>query len=328
MHEFLQHVKEGLGRSPKKLSSRYFYDEKGDALFQQIMQLDEYYLPGCEMQIIKDQGEQIAIDISKIHKRLQIIELGSGDGTKTKHFLKKLEPYFTSMEYVALDISANVLSVNEYEIRSEIKDILHLSIAGNYFDTYKDLPPTSRGRLVLFLGSNIGNFSTTEAINYFKFIQSNLSENDYLLVAFDLVKHPRKIISAYDDSQQVTKQFNLNLLERINRELGANFDLEQFDHFPFYNPITGITSSQIISLKKQKIQLEDGFTASFEAFEAIHTEVSKKYFWSDIEHIAQESNMHIKEKYLDSGEEYAFVLFQYGENNQMESGNVQLKIKK
>lgn len=271
--------------------------------------MDEYYLPHCEMQIIHNQSKQIAKDISALHSRLQIVELGAGDGTKTRHLLKQFTPYFKPMEYVAMDISPNILAINESELKDEIIGLNHTSIAGNYFETYKNLAPTTHGRLVFFLGANIGNYPTPETIDFFKFIKSNLTDSDYFLVAFDLVKHPRKIIAAYDDKKGITKQFNLNLLERINRELGANFEVANFDHFPFYNPITGITSSQIISLKKQTVHFPDGFTVTFDAFEAIHTEVSKKFFWSDIKEIASQSKMKIAQAYLDTNKEYAFVLF-------------------
>lgn len=310
MQEFFEHVKKGLSKSPKQLSSRYFYDAKGDALFQSIMQLEEYYLPRCEMQIIESKGGQMAQDIATVHPSLQIVELGAGDGTKTKHLLKQFEPYVDALEYLALDISVNVLATNKAEIRNEVEQIQHKSLAGNYFDTYQDLPTTPYGRLVLFLGANIGNYPTPDAIDFFKFIRSNLKADDYFLVAFDLVKHPRKILAAYDDSQGVTKRFNLNLLERMNRELGADFDVEQFDHFPFYDPLTGIASSQIVSLKEQTVEFVDGFSARFDAFEAIHTEISKKFFWGDIEEIAHRSRMKIAHSYLDDHNGYTLVLFQ------------------
>lgn len=309
MQEFLRHAKEGLSQTPKKLSSRYFYDAKGDALFQQIMQLDEYYLPFHEMQIIQNQSESIAKDIAANHSSLQIIELGAGDGTKTKQLLKQFSTHFSPLEYVAMDISPNILAINKEEIKDEVAGLNHISIAGNYFDTYKNLDLTHHGQLVLFLGANIGNFNITEAIIFFQYIKQGLSSKDYFLVAFDLVKHPRKIINAYDDRQGITKQFNLNLLERMNRELGADFIISNYDHFPFYNPITGITSSQIISLKNQSVQFADGFTVTFNAYEAIHTEISKKFFWSDIEEIANKSKMHIAKTYFDNQKEYAFVLF-------------------
>ena len=310
MEEFFEHVKEGLSKSPKEISSRYFYDAKGDALYQGIMKLDEYYLPRCEMQIISDKSHQIAQDIAAQHSSLQVVELGAGDGSKTEHLLKQFQLYFSDLEYVAMDISENVLDINQTEIRNEIESIDYNGIAGNYFETYQSLTETSNGRLVLFLGANIGNYTTEEVIDFFKFVQSGLDRNDYFLVAFDLVKDPRKILAAYDDSQGITKQFNLNLLERMNRELGANFDTQHFDHFPFYNPLTGIASSQIISMKKQTVEFSNGFSASFDLFEAIHTEISKKFFWSDIEEIAEESNMHIAQNYFNTNKGYSFVLFQ------------------
>ncbi len=310
MQEFFTHVKEGLSQTPKKLSSRYFYDDKGSALFQQIMQLDEYYLPLCEMEIIQNQSALIAKDISANHSSLQIVELGAGDGTKTKHLIRQFSYHFKPLEYIAMDISPNILTINKDEIKGEIQGINHISIAGNYFETYPNLNPSQYGRLVLFLGANIGNFSGSEAIVFFQFISKGLSSKDYFLVAFDLVKHPRKIIRAYDDSLGVTRQFNLNLLERMNRELGADFDVSNYEHFPFYNPVTGITSSHIISLKNQTVQFADGFTVTFYAYEAIHTEISKKFFWSDIKEIANKSKMNIIQSYYDSGKEYAFVLFQ------------------
>lgn len=309
MQEFLEHVKNGLSKSPKKLSSRYFYDEKGDDLFQQIMQLEEYYLPNCEMEIIETQSKKIAEDISKVHHELQIVELGAGDGSKTKHFLKQVSSFFQQIEYVALDISPNILEVNKCEVENHVSDLIQTCIAGNYFETYKNLPKTNKGRIVLFLGANIGNYPFSEAISFFQFVKSGLNDSDCFLVSFDLVKHPRKIIKAYDDSKGITRQFNLNLLERMNRELGADFDISKFDHYPFYNPITGITSSQIISLDKQKVHFTEGFMTDFEAFEAIHVEVSKKFFWKDIEEIAKESGMNIQKTYYDKNKEYAFVIF-------------------
>lgn len=310
MQGFFEHVKQGLTDTPKRISSRYFYDAQGDALFQQIMQLEEYYLPRCEMQIIESKSGGMAQDLAKVHSDLQVVELGAGDGTKTKHLLSRFMPHFDSLEYLALDISQSTLVTNREEIGNGVQGIVHKSVAGNYFETYRDLPPIARGRLVLFLGANIGNYPIPDAIAFFKYIRSNLKADDYFLVAFDLVKHPRKIIAAYDDRKGVTKQFNLNLLERMNRELGADFDVRHFDHFPFYDPLTGITSSQIVSLKKQTVQFSDGFVVDFDVFEAIHTEVSKKFFWSDIQEITDRSDMGIAQTYFDAQKEYALVLFQ------------------
>jgi len=308
---FLEHVKDGLAKNPKKLSSRYFYDATGDALFQKIMKLEEYYLPRFEMDIITNKSTQIARDLAKEHKHIEVLELGAGDGTKTKHMLKAFMPHFDQVDYVAMDISDNILKTNEAEMKIIIPDLKQTNYAGDYFETYKSVPNVKAGgRLVLFLGSNIGNFIVDDAAEFFKFIQTKLTTQDYLLVAFDLAKHPRRIIAAYDDKEGVTKHFNLNLLTRINRELGADIDVSKFDHYPFYNPFTGVTSSQIISLEKQTINLEGGYSVDFDAFEAIHTEVSKKYFPKDIRELAEKADMHIAKEYFNATEDYVFTLFQ------------------
>lgn len=309
MDEFLAHVKEGLSKTPKSLSSRYFYDARGDELFQQIMQLDEYYLPQCEMDIINNQSDSIAREIAPQHNRLQIVELGAGDGTKTKHLLRAFTPHFQEIDYWGLDISENVLAQNRKEIVQHAPEINHHSLGGNYFKTYLQVPEARAGKLVLFLGANIGNYSADAATGFFDFVAQGLKPKDLFLVAFDLVKHPRKIIRAYDDSQGITKAFNLNLLNRINKELGTDFDLSKFDHFPYYNPLSGLTSSHIISLKDQDVHFPDGTVVHFHAYEAIHTEVSKKYFWSDIEKLSGQNRLSIASSYLDQQDEYAFVLF-------------------
>jgi len=309
MNEFLAHIKDGLGKSPKKLSSRYFYDTRGDALFQKIMELEEYYLPARERAIIREQGGQIAKNIAQEHDGLQVVELGAGDGSKTRLLLQKIASYFKPLVYAALDISEHILEVNARNVAQFVPGIRVESHPGNYFKTYPGLPYGPHGRLVLFLGSNIGNFRIDEAVEFFGFLKKGLRAEDFLLVSFDLVKHPRKIIKAYDDPQGITRAFNLNLLERMNREAGADFDLAYFDHFPYYDPLSGITSSHIVSLKEQEVHFNDGFSVHFDAFEAIHTEVSKKYFLKEIDSLAARSGMQIAESCCDPHDEYALVLF-------------------
>ncbi len=261
------------------------------------------------MQIIQQQSPLMAKHLAEVHKTLQIIELGAGDGSKTKHLLNQFQPYFNALEYVAMDISENILCINKQEIESEVSGIVIRSKAGNYFQTYKDLPETSFGRLVLFLGANIGNFLLDDAVSFFQYVKQGLRENDAFIVAFDLMKHPRKIIAAYDDSKGITKNFNLNLLARMNREFGADFDTSKFDHFPFYNPANGVTVSHIVSLEDQIVHFSDGFEVRFEAFETIHTEISKKYFQKDIQYLSDNSGFKISQTYYDRNKEYAFVSF-------------------
>lgn len=310
MSSFNEHVIKGLSKKPKKLSSRYFYDKKGDELFQQIMNLDEYYLPQSELEIINKHSSAIANKIKLKSQDLEIVELGAGDGTKTQYFLESLTAIIKNVKYIPLDISAHILEINLQTINELVPELEINPVPGNYFKTYLPLPKEKSSRLVLFLGANIGNFTMEEAKDFMKTINLGLETEDFALIAFDLVKHPRKILSAYDDSKGVTKEFNINLLSRINKELGANFDLDAFDHYPTYNPETGLTSSYIISLKNQTVRLSSGEEFYFEAYEPIHTEVSKKFFKKDIQALCAASNFNISEWYFDSTKGYAFVLLE------------------
>ena len=303
-----EHVINGLSKKPKKLSSRFFYDKKGDELFQQIMNLDEYYLPQSELEIILKHSASIAKKIKLSAEDLEIVELGAGDGAKTQYFLESLTSIFSDIKYIPLDISAHILEINLKTINELVPDLEVEPVAGNYFKTYLPLTKDKKTRLVLFLGANIGNFTFDEAEDFMKTINAGLEPNDFTIIAFDLVKHPRKILSAYDDNEGITKAFNINLLTRINKELGADFDINAFDHFPTYNPVTGLTSSYIISLKKQTVRLATGEEFFFDAFEPIHTEVSKKFFKKDIESLCSASDFTISEWFFDSTEGYTFVL--------------------
>jgi uncharacterized SAM-dependent methyltransferase len=251
----------------------------------------------------------MANTIAGEHNALQVVELGAGDGSKTRLLLQKIASHFDSLVYTALDISEHILKVNAQNVEQFVPGIQVEGHPGNYFKTYPRLPHSPQGRLVLFLGSNIGNFLIDEAVEFFGFLKKGLRAEDFLLVSFDLVKHPRKIIKAYDDPQGITRAFNLNLLERMNREAGANFDQAFFDHFPYYDPLSGVTSSHIVSLREQEVSFKDGFSVQFDAFEAIHTEVSKKYFLKEIDSLAALSGMHIAERFCDPTNEYALVLF-------------------
>lgn len=310
MNEFRKHVIRGLSGKPKKLSSRYFYDERGDALFQRIMKLEEYYLPEFEMDIIRNQSVNIASLLASTTESLKVIELGAGDGSKIQHLLKSFSTFIPELEYVPLDISENILLKNKANLNEFLPQVQVQPVAGDYFQTYPEVVREKACRLVLFMGSNIGNYLLSEAIDFVRKLSAGLDEHDYILIAFDLVKDPRKILKAYDDSAGVTRAFNLNLLLRINRELGGNFDLDKFEHFPTYNPSTGITTSFLISQEKQECQLGTGETFYFEAYESIQTEVSKKYFREEISYLARESALQISRWFYNQDGSYAFVLFE------------------
>ncbi len=303
---FLEDVKQGLKNNPKRIPSKYFYDEKGDYLFQQIMNLPEYYLPKMEKKLLKTYSKQLAKKLPE--GTINVLELGAGDGTKIVILLKALINDTKKLNYFSLDISESVLRSNEQFIKSKVPNLNYEAVAGDYLNSllkYSKIEP----KLLVFLGANIGNYDLKEAQKFFKFLRSNCTLNDSLLVAFDLKKNPREILAAYDDQAGITKEFNLNLLKRINLELGSNIKLESFAHFPNYNPVNGETNSYLISLEDQEFKFNDGSVFQIEKFEAIQTEVSKKYTLKEINQIAESSDFELSFKFTDSNNSYLLGLF-------------------
>ncbi|SOE19657.1 dimethylhistidine N-methyltransferase [Spirosomataceae bacterium TFI 002] len=304
-NSFLKDTLQSLSQNPKVLNSKYFYDAAGDHIFQEIMEMEEYYLPKCELEIIKEKTNEIASQLGE--GTIDVIELGAGDGSKTVHMLSNLLEMGKKVHYIPLDISANVLKINCDLVQSKLPSLDIEAIAGDYFDTMKALKLRKNPKLVLFLGSNIGNFKDERAIEFIKLIKSHMNSNDKLLIGADLKKNPKTILAAYNDKEGITKRFNLNLLSRMNRELGANFDITKFDHYPFYDPSTGICSSYIVSLEKQRVDIFDR-TILFEKNECIHTEVSQKYSLQDLEDISKAAGFGSFTPYLDHKEWYCLGL--------------------
>jgi dimethylhistidine N-methyltransferase len=300
MSEFKSDVIEGLSSIPKKLSSKYFYDERGDELFIQIMNLDEYYLTRSEYEILDRNKNRLLEQFRKGGKRFELVELGAGDGLKTKILLEHFVAKQTDFKYTPIDISENVLQILKSDLIREIPELNFEGISGDYFKVLDQMGSDGEDMrdVVLFLGSNIGNFQLKEAIEFLKKISNSLNEGDMLLIGFDLKKNPKTILNAYNDSKGVTKAFNLNLLHRINKELGADFDVEQFEHYPTYDPLTGETRSYLISQTEQDVNI-DGSVIHFKKHEPVFVEISQKFSLTDIESLAAASGFEIVENYFD-----------------------------
>lgn len=305
-NQFSKDVISGLSRPTKRLSSKYFYDEKGDKIFQQIMQLDSYYLPQAELEILKTQASAMMEGYD--HERFELIELGAGDGSKTVYFIEKLLAAGKQPIYRPLDISADVLATNRALMNARLPSLTVQSIAGDYFKTLSAIDKATP-KVILFMGSNIGNYENESAINFLKQVRAHTQSGDRLLVAFDLKKNPKVILNAYNDVEGVTRQFNLNLLERINRELAGNFELAAFDHYPTYDPLTGITYSFIVSLKKQTVQV-NGQAFNFKNGEVILTEVSQKYDLEQIEALKTAAGFGSAQHFMDSRGYYSISVFE------------------
>lgn len=299
---FAQDVLKGLSANPKLLPSQYFYNEKGDAIFQQIMKMPSYYLTGCEYEILEREKEQILKVFSKDNKPFQLIELGAGDGTKTKlmlqHFLEKDAPF----DYFPIDISENVLDVLTTDLNATFPTLKVFPQQGEYFEALHGLANGGKSKkIILFLGANIGNFTIDQSLEFLKNMGQHLHKGDLLLIGFDLKKDPALILEAYNDREGITKSFNLNLLQRINDELGGNFNLSAFQHFPSYNPATGEMKSYLISTKAQDVFIEAlDKTFPFAAWEAIYVEISQKFALPQIKTVASQAGFNILELFFDS----------------------------
>jgi L-histidine Nalpha-methyltransferase len=299
---FASDIKRGFSSKPKNIPSKYFYDAKGDFLFQQIMKMDEYYLTSCETEILESSKESLLEHFDNGNKPFDLVELGAGDGAKTTviidHFLKS-KVLFT---YIPIDISPNVMGILSADLVKKFPQLHFKGICGDYLECMGSIKRMGHNRkAVLFLGSNIGNFNHSDAAIFLESIRNNLSSGDFLLIGFDLKKDPEIILKAYNDSHGITSEFNMNLLERVNRELGGNFDISQFRHFPLYDPIKGEARSHLISLKSQKVfveALQEEFF--FDLWEPVFTEVSNKYTLSQIEAMAETSGFRCVDHYMDS----------------------------
>lgn len=299
---FLNDVLTGLQSDPKHLSSKYFYDKTGDELFQKIMAMPEYYLTRCELDIFKNKTSELAEAIRSDEQPFDLIELGAGDAMKSTYLLKYLSEKRADFTYMPIDISGNILSVLENNLKDKLPEINIKTLEGEYFQMLKKaMKLSSRRKVILFLGGNIGNMTSKESEKFCTSLHQLLNSEDIVLIGFDLKKNPFTVLNAYSDKSGITAEFNLNLLTRINRELGGNFDIEQFEHYESYDPITGACRSFLISLKNQQVKIEEE-TIDFAENEVIDMEVSQKFSKSDIEYLAEKSGFSITRNISDSKE--------------------------
>ena len=307
---FAEDTYKGLTNYPKYLLSKYIYDRKGDKLFQQIMEMPEYYLTSCEFNILKLNAENIA-EIFSSDSGFDLIELGAGDGKKTKIILQELVDKKYEFDYLPIDISQNVLEQLEASLKKEIPEVNVKVQQGTYFKTLEKLAEyNTRKKVILVLGSNIGNLSHKEAVDFLANIAKAMSSEDMLFMGFDQKKDPQKILDAYNDPAGITEAFNKNLLVRINSELDANFDLDNFRHWETYDPETGTAKSFLVSEKEQQVEIKKlGIKVNFEAWESIHTEISQKYDDAVVQWLADEAGLEVSKAFTDKENCYKNYIF-------------------
>lgn len=306
---FYQDVIEGLTTEFKRLPSKYFYDQHGDRLFQQIMVCDQYYLTRCEAEILKYQREQICEAIQNGDGSFEIIELGAGDGTKTVHLLNSLALQGKSFRYLPIDISGNILNELTDNLLAQNPELHIQPLEGEYFQMLDQAVSLSRlHKVVMFLGSNIGNMPPEDALQFCTRIRHSIMPGDMVLIGFDLVKDPYTIRAAYSDEHGITKAFNLNLLKRINTELGADFNLNLFDHYCSYDPLTGACKSYLVSQREHTVCFPST-QIHFSRGECIWMEISQKYSLSQINQMASNSGFEPVSTFTDSKEWFADVVW-------------------
>jgi L-histidine N-alpha-methyltransferase len=302
LSSFLHDVVVGLSQDQKTIPSKYFYDRIGSEIFQEISKLEEYYLPNCELEILQRQSANIAGSLEG--DEIDVVELGCGDGSKTLVLLAGLLKAGKKLAYYPLDICPEILGVNQSNIRRELPDLVTEPIAGDFFASLEFLRGLPRKKLVLFLGSNLGNYTDLEAQKLFSQLNARLNSGDKLLLGLDLVKDPEMIRRAYDDRHGVTRRFNLNLLRRINRELGANFNLDGFEHLAVYDQDRKAALSFLVCTKGQEVSLPSGELFAFKPQERIHTEISRKYTLDDIYVLSKATGFKAPVHFVDSREYY------------------------
>ncbi|MBW6497007.1 MAG: L-histidine N(alpha)-methyltransferase [Bacteroidales bacterium] len=300
-NQFAKDVLAGLSSEPKYLLSKYFYDDRGSKIFQEIMQMPEYYLTDCELEIIKTHKQDILEAIFTHARAFDLIELGAGDGMKTKILLEYLYDKKADFQYVPIDISGTTVKNLEHEIKALFPGIGVVGQIGDYFHLLEEMSRQNGvPKMLMFLGSNIGNMDQEQSIEFLGKLRSVMNLNDLLLIGFDLKKDPEIIMKAYDDPHGLTAAFNLNLLQRINRELNADFDTDNFRHVETYDADSGTAKSYLISQQEQSVYVGSlNQTFGFRKGEVIYMEMSQKYDMEMIRGLAENSGFEIVRNFND-----------------------------
>lgn len=314
-HEaFLSDVINGLSAEQKTISAKYFYDDIGSELFQQISQHPDYYPTKTEFSILDKISSILPTIINEAE--IDIIELGAGDGHKSELVINGFINANCKVNFYPIDISEKAMQLLGSNL--SIKDDLHIhGVVADYLHGLNHLKSiSSNKKLVLFLGSNVGNFNKSQTNEFLTMLSSTLNAEDYVLIGFDLKKDPDILNQAYNDSDGLTQAFNLNLLTRINRELGGDFDISTFKHYGFYNPYRGTMESYLISLADQKVEVSTANqTFHFKQFESLHLEYSHKFTPSGITKLAQRNGFNVTQLFSDKKNYFTDALWQVKSSN-------------
>ncbi|WP_448571548.1 L-histidine N(alpha)-methyltransferase [Trichothermofontia sp.] len=300
----------GLTQTPKTVPCRYFYDDRGSQLFEQICQLPEYYLTRTEGQIL----QAFANDIADLTGPCELVELGSGSARKTRYLLDAYTRLGGPLWYAPIDISAGILETSAQQLLQDYPQLQVRAWVATYEQALANLPAaTLPNRLVCFLGSTLGNFSPAACDRFFQQVSAALQPGDYCLLGVDLQKDVATLEAAYNDRQGVTAAFNLNLLSHLNRRFAGNFAVEHFQHRALYNTRDHQIEMYLDCQQTQTVRLQAlGFATTIASGEAILTEVSRKFELTHLIDTLQVHTLHHQHTWTDPHHWFALVLCQRG----------------
>lgn len=294
----------GLTSEPKELQPKWFYDERGSLLFDEITRLDEYYPTRREREIL----ERRAGDIAEITKADTLVELGSGTSEKTRVLLGALSDARTLERFIPFDVSEAILRDAAKSIETELPGVEVHAVVGD-FDRHLDLIPGGGRRLVAFLGGTIGNFAPDDRARFLKEVAASLSDDDHLLIGFDLVKDVGRLEAAYNDTEGVTADFNRNVLRVLNRDLGADFEPEAFEHVAFFDPFEEWIEMRLRSSKAQTVRVRElSLEVRFAAGEEMRTEISAKFRKEGVEQELGAAGVGLAAWWTDDAGDFALAL--------------------
>ncbi len=301
-------VIEGLNRTAKSIPVRYFYDNRGSELFEEICELPEYYLTRTEMSILK----QYASEIAQSTGICELVELGSGSSTKTRVLLDAYNQLGYPLYYVPIDVSAGILESSARQLLADYPSLQVHALAGTYELALAQLQPSQLpSRMICFIGSTLGNLNSQECDAFFSHITATLQLGEYFLLGIDLQKPKDLLEAAYNDSQGVTAAFNLNMLEHLNWRFDGNFDTTQFEHWAFYNEAEHQIELHLRSLRSQTVELRAlNFTVHFDEGETIFTEISRKFDLNTIQQQLNAKGLVTQKVWTDSNRWFGLLLCQ------------------
>ncbi len=299
----------GLRAEPQKyLPSRYFYDDRGSELFEQICELPEYYLTRTETALL----EQYAGEIACMTGACQLLELGSGSSTKTRLLIDAYGRLGYPLQYAPIDVSAGMLAQSAQQLVADYPTLQVLGLVGTYERALAQLPTCELpARLLFFIGSSLGNFAPEPCDRFFAQVARALDPGDYFLLGIDLQKDVAIMEAAYNDARGITAEFNFNLLDRLNRQFDGDFDRTCFEHWTFYNPEAGQIETYLRSRREQTVCLQAlGLSVDLRAGETIHTEISRKFDLTQMKPYLQQRGLETLRVWTDERQWYALLLCQ------------------